>query len=286
MRCVRGFVESGAPVLFAATSLWGVFSASLALFGSRDVGPVVAVGAALPLLIAATLRGRRPFREMMRNLRLYLGLGVLEGANIAFYVAALAIGPAPVVVALHLASPIMLLALAVVANQRVTDLRMAVQGLLLIVAISLVSFAPSGDIGVLRTLLGCCLALGSAAAVTALITLVGRKSRQHDPTVAAGLQLLLAGVLTVPLLGVEPWDESKLVVGLVLGAALLGPGFALYWIAMRRLTAPAAGIIGLNEALVASVVVAILDRAQITSVTITAGLLILIAVVLELPSRV
>lgn len=286
MRCVRGFIESGAPVLFAATSLWGLFSAGLALFGSTDAGPVVAVGAALPLLFAATLRGRRPFREMVAHPRLYLGLGALEGANIAFYAAALAIGPVPVVVALHLTSPIMLLVLAVVSKQRVADLRMTVQGLLLIVAISLVSFGPLGDIGILRTLLGCWLALGSAAAVTALITVVGRESGQHDPTVAAGLQLLLAGVITTPVLAVDPWDDSKLAVGLVLGAALLGPGFALYWIAMRRLTAPAAGLIGLNEALVASVAVAILDRAQVTGVTIMAGLLVLIAVVLERPGRV
>ncbi|MEW1734328.1 hypothetical protein AB0346_00040 [Nocardia beijingensis] len=40
-------------------------------------------------------------------------MGLLEGVNSSLYAAALAIGPAPVVVALPLTSPIMLLLLAV-----------------------------------------------------------------------------------------------------------------------------------------------------------------------------
>lgn len=51
--------------------------------------------------------------QLRLHSRTYLQLGLLEGVNSSLYAAALAIGPAPVVVALPLTSPIMLLLLAV-----------------------------------------------------------------------------------------------------------------------------------------------------------------------------
>ncbi|MGY1865720.1 DMT family transporter [Nocardia gipuzkoensis] len=287
MRQSAGGRASSVALLVAATSLWGLFSAGLALLGSDRAGPLVAMSAATPLLMVAAVTGRRPGRELRSHPRIYIQLGLLEAVNISLYVAALAIGPVPVVVALHLASPIMLLVLAVVTGRRAMDLRIVVELLLLASAIVLVSARPGTEIGSGSALIGCGLALGSAAAVTALIVLVARESQDRDPTVSAGLQLAVAGVLTAPfLLTTTTWDWGRTLAELGLGAALLGPGFALYWRAMRRLSPPIAGALGVNEAVVASIVVAVLDRSQLSWPTVLGGVLVAAAVLLDAEERI
>ncbi|MFF0529371.1 EamA family transporter [Nocardia amikacinitolerans] len=272
--------------LLAGTSLWGLFSAGLAVLGSGRAGPVVSAGAAVPLLVVAAVTGGRPLRELRSHPRLYLRLGLLEAVNISLYAAALSIGPVPVVVALHLTSPIMLLGVAVVHRQRAMNGRLLLEALLLTAAIALVSWRPAGGVDAGRALLGCVLALGSAAAVTALIMLVARESAHRDPTAAAGWQLGFAAVLSAPFLLGGAESGQRLLVQLLLGAALLGPGFALYWRAMRHVDAPTAGALGLSEAVVASTVVAILDRSQISLLTVVAGVLVAIAVLLDVRERI
>lgn len=83
-----------------------------------------------------------------------------------------------------------------------------VELLLLGLAITLVAGQPSADLATGRAVGGCALALGSAAAVTVLIVLVISESRQRDPTMSAGLQLALAGVLTTPLLLSISWNGA------------------------------------------------------------------------------
>ncbi|WP_181723494.1 DMT family transporter [Nocardia gipuzkoensis] len=287
MRQSAGGRASSVALLVAATSLWGLFSAGLALLGSDRAGPLVAMSAAIPLLMVAAATGRRPGRELRSHPRIYIQLGLLEAVNISLYVAALAIGPVPVVVALHLASPIMLLVLAVVTGKRAMNVRIVVELLLLASAIVLVSARPGTEIGSGSALIGCGLALGSAAAVTALIVLVARESQDRDPTVSAGLQLAVAGVLTAPfLLTTTTWDWGRTLAELGLGAALLGPGFALYWRAMRRLSPPIAGALGVNEAVVASIVVAVVDRSQLSWPTVLGGVLVAAAVLLDAEERI
>ncbi|MGY2008106.1 DMT family transporter [Nocardia gipuzkoensis] len=287
MRQSAGGRASSVALLVAATSLWGLFSAGLALLGSDRAGPLVAMSAAIPLLMVAAATGRQPGRELRSHPRIYIQLGLLEAVNISLYVAALAIGPVPVVVALHLASPIMLLVLAVVTGKRAMNVRIVVELLLLASAIVLVSARPGTEIGSGSALIGCGLALGSAAAVTALIVLVARESQDRDPTVSAGLQLAVAGVLTAPfLLTTTTWDWGRTLAELGLGAALLGPGFALYWRAMRRLSPPIAGALGVNEAVVASIVVAVLDRSQLSWPTVLGGVLVAAAVLLDAEERI
>ncbi|MGY2116836.1 DMT family transporter [Nocardia gipuzkoensis] len=287
MRQSAGGRASSVALLVAATSLWGLFSAGLALLGSDRAGPLVAMSAAIPLLMVAAATGRRPGRELRSHPRIYIQLGLLEAVNISLYVAALAIGPVPVVVALHLVSPIMLLVLAVVTGKRAMNVRIVVELLLLACAIVLVSARPGTEIGSGSALIGCGLALGSAAAVTALIVLVARESQDRDPAVSAGLQLAVAGVLTAPfLLTTTTWDWGRTLAELGLGAALLGPGFALYWRAMRRLSPPIAGALGVNEAVVASIVVAVVDRSQVSWPTVLGGVLVAAAVLLDAEERI
>ncbi|WP_406238422.1 hypothetical protein [Nocardia sp. NBC_01009] len=187
----------------------------------------MAVGAAAPLLVIAAVAGWRPWRQLRSHPRTYLQLGLLEAVNISLYAAALAIGPAPVVVALHLASPIMLLLLAVLSRRRTVNIRVVGELLLLIAAIVLVSARPGAEISTDKALIGCGLALGSAGAVTALIVLVARESRHRDPTTSVGLQLVIAGALSAPLLSTTAWDWERTFAELAVGMVLLGPGFVL-----------------------------------------------------------
>ncbi|WP_330249300.1 hypothetical protein OG874_23495 [Nocardia sp. NBC_00565] len=62
------------------------------------------------------------------------------------------------------------------------------------------------------------------------------------------------------------------------------PGFACYWWALRDLDAPTAGIVGLNEAVVASVVGVAVAGSDITVATLVAAALVLTAVGLEVRS--
>ncbi len=286
MRQLGATRTSATAVLVAATSLWGCFSAGLALLGSGRAGPLVALGAGIPLLVIARVRGCNPWREVSSHKRTYLQLGLLEAVNISLYAAALAIGSAPVVVALHLTSPIMLLLLAVYTGKSPMTLRIAVELGLLVTAIMLVAARPGAEINIASAVLACVLALGSAAAVTVLIILVAKESRRRDPTMSAGLQLAVAGVLTTPLLATATWNGSRMLAESAICAALLAPGFALYWRAVRHLQPATVGAVGLTEAIVASALVGVLDRSQISIPIVISGILVAAAILLDIQDQV
>ncbi len=274
--------QTSVMTLIAATTLWGFFSAGLALLGSSRVGPTVAIGAAVPLLLLAVAGGRNPLQDLRAHPKTFLVLGFLEAVNITLYAAALAIGPVPVVVALHLTAPIILLAGALLTRQRELDVRAVTEIALVITAVVLVSMRPGATVSTAKAIVGCALALGSALAVAALITLVARASAHRgDPTASAGLQLGMAGLLTMPYLLVDTAAPGQLLIEFALGALLLGPGFALYWRAMRHTDAATAGVVGLNEAVVAWTVIAVLDHTSMSIWLLAAGGLILIAIILE-----
>lgn len=269
-------------LLIGGTTLWGLFSAGLALFGSGSAGPTVAIGAAVPLLALAVACGRHPVREIRMHPKSYLVLGLLEAANITLYAGALAVGPVPVVIALHLTSPVLLLASALLTGRRQRDLRALVEFALVLAAVAVVAMRPGPSVSTFEAVLGCGLALGSAVAVAALITLVAKESsRPRDPTMAAGLQLGMAGLLAAPYLLADTPSPARALIEFGLGAALLGPGFALYWKAMRSADAATAGVIGLNEAFVAWFVLAAFDPTGMSIWLLAAGLLVVAAILLE-----
>jgi drug/metabolite transporter (DMT)-like permease len=271
-------------LLLAATGCWGASSAVLAHEATSLAAgaPIIAAGGAALLWLVALTRGRNPLRVLRRHPRLYATLGALEAINLALYVGALRAGPLPVMVALHLTSPLFLIALAIARRRRAPTAVAGLEFALVAAAIALVALAvpdrsTAGDV-----LFGSALALGSAAAVAALISQVARAATGQQPDVAAGLQLFLAAALTLPLaLAASPTAAT---VGwlLLAGIGLLGPGFALYWRALRGLDAPVAGILGLNEAIAASLVGALAFATQIRPQTLGAAVLILTAVALEL----
>ncbi len=242
----------------------------------------MAAGGATVLCVVAVLRRREPVEALRMRPGLYTRLGALEAVNLALYVGALRVGPLPVMVALHLTSPVMLIAADVARRRRPASPLVGCEIALIASAIMLVAVAVPEGSSPGNVVAGSALALGSAVALAALISQVAREAEGQDPDVAAGLQLSVAAVLTAPLaIAAAPAGET---VGwlLLVGVGLLGPGFALYWRALRGLGAPLAGILGLNEAVVASLLGAIAFKAKLELATVGAAGLILAAVALEL----
>ncbi|MGY2119487.1 hypothetical protein ACW9HR_36860 [Nocardia gipuzkoensis] len=70
-----------------------------------------------------------------------------------------------------------------------------------------------------------------------------------------------------------------------LGAALLGPEFEQYWREARHLQPATVGAIGLTEAVVASALVKILDRTQISIPIVISGILVAAAILLDIQGQ-
>lgn len=280
----------GPALLVVATSLWGVSSAGIAGVGATGLAAApVAAGGAAALLGFTVVRGGAPWRDFRAAPRLFLRLGILELLNLVSYVAALSLGPLPVVVALHLTAPVLLIVVRIAQGRRAITLTLAAELAAIGAAIWLVAGYRPADTALGPALLGCALALISAVCVAGLITLVVRESPGLPSGSAAGLQLLTAAVLAGPLIGSAAFfgagpTAREAVILVVIGALLLGPGFACYWLALRELDEVTAGLIGLNEAVVATVAGAMVVGSEITVATLMAGVLVLAAVGLELGS--
>lgn len=282
----------GPVLLVMATSLWGVSSAGIAAVGAPGIAAApVAAGGAGALLGFAVVRGAEPWRDFRNAPGLFLRLGLLEVLNLVSYVAALHIGPLPVVVALHLTSPVLLIVARGVRARRAVGPALVAELAAISGAIWLVAGHRPAATALGPALVGCALALLSAVCVAGLITLVVRESVGRSSESAAGLQLMTAAVLAAPLLPValfigEGPTARQAVILAVLGALLLGPGFACYWLALRYLDEVTAGLIGLNEAVVATLAGSVLVGSEVTGATLMAGVLVLAAVGLELSSPV
>ncbi|WP_280506454.1 DMT family transporter [Nocardia farcinica] len=273
-------------LLIAATTLWGASSAWIATITAPSAGSAapVAAGGALSILAFCLVRGERPWRVFAADRRLFLLLGLLEMANLVLYVAALRLGPLPVVVALHLTSPVLIIVTHVLTGRRRFGLAVAVELLLVATAIMLVATdrADSNDTGSVAA--GCVLAVASAACVAGLVTLVARHSAGRSTAASAGLQLLMAAGFCVPPMVVSPPAAAAAAELTAVGAILLGPGFACYWWALETADATTAGIIGLNEAVAAASVGALLTGTSLTVTTLFAGALVLMAVAVQVRS--
>ncbi|WP_228001661.1 DMT family transporter [Nocardia australiensis] len=267
--------------MIAVTCMWGTSSALLAALAAPTTAGLVALGGAVPLLVSARLRGQHPWATLTAHPALYVKLGVLEAANLALYVAALRVGPLPVVVALHLTAPVLIIAVALLRGRRAATFAVLLELLLVAAAIWLVTGHHTGGTAAGSAVAGCGLALGSAACVAMLVSVIARQSGPHHATTSAALQLLLGGVASSPLLAFDPPSAPVAAELAAVGATLLGPGFALYWQALRWLDAATASVVGLNEAVVATLVGAVCTQSLPTSATAAGGVLILIAVGLE-----
>jgi len=196
--------------------------------------------------------------------------------NLVLFMAALQIGPLPIVVALHLTAPIHLIAFDILRGRREATGWVAIEATLIVLGVVAVALSQPEENGRVSYVLGSVLALGSAVTVAALISLVSTRSTQFNSEAAAAVQLAIAAGVTLPLVLLYPGEPESAIAVLAIGALLLGPGFALYWRALRSLDATLAGIVGLNEAVIAAIVGALLNNAATTLVSVAAGLLILL----------
>lgn len=271
-------------LLIASTTLWGASSAVLAKLGKADGtgAPLLAAGGAATLaLVVVAGPARREVRRILRHPTGLLVIGLLEALNLGLYAAALALGPVPVVVALHLTSPILLVALAVLRGRRRVDAVVVLQILLIVSGIVLLGMQPGEGAGS-HPLLAGALAVGSAVAVAGLIAAVAKLAPAANPDVAAASQLTIAAVATAPLiLAAAPTDQVDAAILLAAGALFLGPGFAIYWRALRGASAATAGILGLNEAVAATIFSVSLFGDSVSLVSGLSGTLVLVAVALE-----
>ncbi|WP_067817254.1 DMT family transporter [Nocardia inohanensis] len=273
-------------LLLVGTSLWGISSALIAAVARTGFtsAALVAAGGSVAVLGAAVLRGDHPGRIFRADWRLYVRLGVLEVVNLALYMAALHIGPLPMMVALHLTAPVLLIGVRLVTRRRSLSFVVVVELSLVALAILLVSGRHPGTLSGAGVLLGCVLALCSAACVAVLITVVARASPARGSVASAGLQLAVASMLGLPLLLIAPPEGAAALALIAIGACFLGPGFVCYWWSLRTVDAPTAGIVGLNEAISASIVGAVVTGTQLTPAVLGAGTLVLLAIGLEVRS--
>lgn len=272
--------------MLAATLVWGASSAALAAVeGALTSSALVAAGGGATLLLIAGVRRQDPLRILRESPGLYMRLGALEAANLILFVAALKCGPLPVVVALHLIAPLLLLAADIVRGLRRLTSLVAIEFLLVGAAVAVAVPGSSSEIRTDRALLGCILAVGSAVCVAMLVSLIARESAQRPTIASAGWQLVVAGILGAALIFTDPPDPRTAGALVLVGALLLAPGFVLYWRGLRGLDATKASIIGLNEAVFAAVVSAIFTDTPITTGAVIGGLLVLGAVMLDDKSR-
>ncbi|MFG1774244.1 EamA family transporter [Nocardia salmonicida] len=287
MTAVRSSLTRSSPwIMLAATFVWGMSSAALAaLEGSLASSALVAAGGGVTLLLVAGARRQGPIRTLLESPGLYVRLGALEAANLLLFVAALKCGPLPVVVALHLIAPLLLLAAEIIRGRRQPTVLVGIEFVLVGAAVAVAVPGSSAEIGMDRALLGCGLAVGSAVCVALLVSLIARESAQRPTIASAGWQLVVASVLGGGLILTDPPDARTAGSLVLVGALLLGPGFCLYWLGLRGLDATTASIIGLNEAVFAAVVSAIFTNTPITLGAVIGGVLVLSAVVLDDKSR-
>lgn len=238
----------------------------------------------MSLLGLSKLRGKPVVAVFRRHGRYFAALGMLEALNLGLYAGALHLGPLPAMVGLHLTSPILMVIWATLTRRRALTLTLLVEFALLVAAVILVAVGPSQHHSTMSVFAGTVLALGSAVALAILISRVASTAVAFDPDVAAALQLTIAAILTLPLVLTDPPTETRLWRLGFAGALLLAPGFALYWRALRQLGAQAAGILGLNEAVVASLFGVVVFESHFAFVTLVAAGLVLAAVAIELGS--
>lgn len=245
-------------LLIVATTLWGAASVILGkVSAAQGAGaPLLAAGGAVTLIIVVlTGPARRQLRKMISVPRYptsLLVIGLLEAVNLGLYAAALTLGPVPVIVALHLMSPVLLVVLAVIRGQRRLDSAVLLQVLLVVSGVVLFGMQPAEQSGS-EPLFAGVLAVGSAVAVTALIAAVAKLAPATNPGVAAAAQLTIAAVATTPMILVAaPPAQIDAMVLLGAGAFFLGPAFAMYWRSLRGLNAATAGLLGLNEIITAT----------------------------------
>jgi drug/metabolite transporter (DMT)-like permease len=262
-----------------ASSLWGISSGVVSASDASPVWLVAIYGLVVgtPMLGWGLLR-RRPWRASW-----VIALLVLDTVTVGGFFVALGLAPVGPVVALHLSSPVLLL-LYESATRQAPMTRWRLGTLTLIVAgCSLAAYSAGTGGGGPMALLGLGLAVLSAVSVAATNVFAVRLARQQaNWQMVVGYGSLIRGAACVVLaltVGASLAGDAPQVLA---AAALATIGVVLMWaVAAARLPPRTISVIGLNEAIVATIIAALVFGKPLSVSAALATVVILAAIALE-----
>lgn len=276
--------RTGTLYAIAASTAFGCGTAIIGVVKRPELVAFTVVGALVTLCLAAG--PTNIITSLRKHPRLFISIGVLDTINIITFYGGLALGPVPLVTALHLTAPLWLILVAVLRRRRPPTWLLASEVIVVVGALVVGAMKPGGDYTASGVVWGSILALMSALALVALNLLVASRAVDHDPATAAGAQFIIVLALLSPLLLLSAnfpvVDIAWLTVAGMFG---LAPGLIFIWRALQRLDPSTTTVIGLNEAVVASVIVAVIVPGSVTVYAAMSGALILTAMAAEIWSN-
>jgi drug/metabolite transporter (DMT)-like permease len=269
----------GALAQVGATSLWGISSGVLSATDASPLWLLAIYGLVIgvPMLLWG-VRVRRPWRT-----RWVLMLLAIDLVNIGGFFVALGIAPVGPVVALHLSSPVLLVLYELVVRRRpVTAWRIA-SLCLVVLGCTLAAWSAGTSGGGQLALLGLALALLSAVAVALTNVFAVRLSAAQGnwQVVVGGASVLRGGACTALALvtGASLAGDAP---GILTVAVVAAVGVVLMWaVAAPRLAPRTLSVIGLNEAVVATLVAVIAFEKPLGPAAALATVIILVAIAVE-----
>lgn len=274
--------------MFAAVTLFSIMGAAVA-------GSAVSAGASLCLtaLGAGVFLGAYALlrRESMRGMPVGLvaRIGALALGQAALYFFALRLAPVGPAAALHLAAPVLLLGWALLRGKESLSLRAAGVLLLLVAGLLLAALASGGLQGhQLRAsvLLGLGLSLTSAVLLACFLVQVNRHACRIPLIWSNCFRTLASALICLPLLLLDPPTQAGAATMLVVGLLALGPGLALAWYALSRISPQITSVIDLSEAGMTPAISHLAWGTSLTVLHLAAALPILLAVYLQVgPAR-
>lgn len=176
--------RTGILYAIAASTAFGCGTAIIGVVKRPELVAFTVVGALVTLCLAAG--PTNIITSLRKHPRLFLSIGVLDTINIITFYGGLALGPVPLVTALHLTAPLWLILVAVLRRRRPPTWLLASEVIVVVGALVVGAMKPGGDYTASGVVWGSILALMSALALVALNLLVASRAVDHDPATAAG----------------------------------------------------------------------------------------------------
>lgn len=270
----------GALSALAASLCFGVATAVVGTVKRPDLVGILLLGAVVSLTVIA--KPSAVVNTLRKHPRTFAAIGVLETLNFATFYGALAVGPVPVVTAVHLSAPLILLALGVLRRTRALSWWVALEFGVVALALSIGAARPDGGFSQGAVLQGCALALLSAAAVCGMFMVISASGITSGSATSAAAQLSVAFLLLSPVMLLSTgFDMPTASVLFVTGAIPLAAGLLFTWMALRHSSPSTVSVIMLNEAVTATIIVAVVSHTVSWHATVS-GALMLVAVGAEL----
>lgn len=239
---------TAATAMLGAAALWGTAGGAVAglSVGGAAAAAAVELTTGVLLTCVAWVRGHRPSAIVAAlGWRLPL-LGVVEAVNVLLYYESLQMAPVGPAMAVHLTAPVLLTVAGMVRGRVPLSLRAGAS--LALVCGALVLLADRrADTAYPDLLARLALSFASAVCLALFVTLVSGAAGDVPPMAAAGVQMLVSGLVLSPALWSLGTHRSAVAPLGLIAVLLFAPACSLYWLAMRRLAPITAGTILLAE---------------------------------------